>query len=99
MELRDSYRRVGERIQGPCGDRESQEYQQSQLTLTIVNYQGLTTNQKVYSSWIMTYGTYVANVQLSLHVGPPICATGAIPIAVDCLWKPNTQLTSVEEVC
>ena len=47
----------------------------------------------------MTYGTYVANVQLSLHVGPPICATGAIPIAVDCLWKPNTQLTSVEEVC
>ena len=52
--------------------------QQGQLTWTTGSYQGLTTNQKAYRSCIRTYGTYVANVQLSLHVSTPKCGTGAI---------------------
>jgi hypothetical protein len=32
--------------------------------------------------------TYLADVQLGLHVGPPTTGTGAVPKAVACLWNP-----------
>lgn len=32
--------------------------------------------------------TYVANVQLSLHVSPPTTGAGAVPKVVACLWNP-----------
>ena len=47
-----------------------QEDQQGKLPWTIGSSQGLTTKQEVYRRQTTTYGTYVANVQLSLHMGP-----------------------------
>lgn len=47
---------------------------------------------------MVTYGIYVTNVQLRQYVGPLTCRTGSIPKAADCLWKPLTQLVSVEVV-
>jgi hypothetical protein len=32
--------------------------------------------------------TYVADVQLGLHVGPPTTRAGAVPKAGVCLWNP-----------
>ena len=68
-----------------------QENWQNQLTWNSESYQGLSTNQKAYRSYIMIHGTFVVNVQLSLHMGPPTCGAEAIPKAVDCLWKHFTN--------
>ena len=80
-----------------CGGT-PQEDQQTQLPWTIESCQEVNTNQKAYRSCAVTYGIYVANVQLGHHVGPPTFGTGSIPKAVDCVWKPLTQLASVGEV-
>ena len=51
----------------------------------------------------MTYGAYVANVQLSLHVGPRTCGAGAIVKAFDSYGNPsqtvlnNRRCTNPEE--
>lgn len=39
--------------------------------------------------WDKAPGTYVADVQLSLHVGPPATGAGAVLKAVACLQNPS----------
>jgi hypothetical protein len=50
-----------------------------------------TNNEKAYRSCIMTYRIYVANVQLSLHVGTPTCAVGISLKLLSVCQKPFTS--------
>ena len=78
-----------------------QEHQQIQLTWTPGSSQRLSHQPK------STHGldqrppsTYVADVQLSLHVGPPTTGAWAVFNAVACLWNtfPLTGLPGLASV-
>jgi hypothetical protein len=69
MELGDSYGRIREGLWAPNRIGTPQNNQQSQLTWTLGVLRDRTTDQRTYTGWIIAC-TYVADVQLGLHVGP-----------------------------
>jgi hypothetical protein len=83
MEFRDSYGRVGGRIEGPEGDGNPTGDQQSQLTQTSRSSQRLRhkPKNKTLKGLKETPCTYVADMQLSLHVEPQTTGAEALPKA------------------
>jgi hypothetical protein len=73
---------LGEGLQAPKGIGTPQEDQQSQLTWILGALRDWATNQRAHTGW-----TYVADVQLSLHVGHPTTGAGVVPKAAACLWN------------
>ena len=65
-----------------------QEDQQSQLTWTLGGSQRLSHQPKSTHELNQGHGTYIADVQLSPHVGPLTTGAGAVPKAVAHLWTP-----------
>ena len=63
-----------------------QEGLQSQLTWILNVLKDKATNQRAYTGWTEVPSTYVADVQLSLHVGPKINRVEAFPKAAAYLW-------------
>ena len=64
-----------------------QEDQQSQLTRTLGDSNTLN-HQRASMSWAYTPSpTYVADMQLSLHVGPSTTGAGAVCESAACLWN------------
>ena len=92
MEVGDSYGRVGERTQGPKGDRNSTG---RATESTNLDSWGLPETEPPIKehTWAgprppyPSPCTYVADVQLGLRVGPKQLERGAIPKAVACLWN------------
>jgi hypothetical protein len=69
-EVRDSYGRVRGRIEGPEGDGNPTGDQQSHLIWTSGSSQRLR-HKRTHMGWNKVPSTYVADVQLSLHMPPP----------------------------
>jgi hypothetical protein len=64
-----------------------QEDQQSQLTWTLGGSQRLSYQPKsIYGLDLTPSPTYVADVQLNLHKGPPTIGAGAILESAACSW-------------
>ena len=61
-----------------------QKEQQTQLTWTLGDSQRLSHQPK---AGLKVPGTYVADVQLRLHVGLPTTGVEAAPTVLDYLWK------------
>jgi hypothetical protein len=80
-ELRNSYGRVGRRTEDLKGIRIPPKDQQSQLTWTFGNSQ----RPKSINRLNVVHGTYVADVQIILHVGSPTTGLVAAPKYIACL--------------
>ena len=80
VEPGDSYGRTGGRIMGPEGDRNSTGRPTKSTNLDP--WELSETEPTTYLGWNEICGIYVADVQLSLHVGPPTTGVGSLPNAV-----------------
>ena len=67
-----------------------QEDQQNQLAWTSTSFREGDISQRMHTGWNKALGTYVGDVQLSLHVSPPTTGTEALPKTVpDCGMLPH----------
>ena len=70
-ELRESYRRVGRRIEGPKRDGNSTGRPTESTNLDRWGLAEIEPPSKMHTLAGHSPSTYVADVQLGLHVGPP----------------------------
>jgi hypothetical protein len=75
MELGHSYERVKGRFEGTEGDKNSTRRSAESTNLDPWDSQRLNHKQRTYTGWNKAHSTYVADVQLGLHVDSP--TTGA----------------------
>lgn len=86
MDIEDWYGRGEERIEGPKGD-EYTTGRPSNLDVWELSETMLSTKENTH---VLESGpgTYVADMQLSLHVDPPTPESEALPKAIVWLWYP-----------
>jgi len=91
MELRDTCERFGGRIEGPEGERNCIRRRTESTNLNPWEVSETEPPTKEHT-WAgprpPPLFTFVADVQLSLHVGPQPMGAVAVPKAVACLWNP-----------
>ena len=75
MEFGDSYGRLGGRIEGPKGDRNTIQRLTKSTKLDSWDLSENEAPTKVHT-WA---GTYAADMQFSLHVGPPVTRAETLP--------------------
>ena len=91
MELWESCRRVGRKIEG-LEDRDStrRPTQSTNLKLWWLPETGRPTKETI--GWTQAPSAYLAEVQLGFHTSPPTTGAGADPESVICLWIPFPYL-------
>ena len=87
MELGESCRRGGARIEEPEKDRDSTARPTESTNLEPWGLSRLN-NQLFKHDLNLGPYTYVADVQLGLHEGLPTTGAGAVPESFACLWIP-----------
>ena len=87
--IRESYGRAGGKIEEPEEDRKSTERPTELANLDPWELSETERSTKEHT-WARLGPpcTYVADMQLCLHVGPPTTGSQAVPKAVACLWIP-----------